>query len=300
MRPATEDRRESAAMRDRLKAQVRLPDVVVEVRTYEWDAPEIEVFDVPVYHVSRLLTRMRHKQVIRWRLPNEEATRSVAQFSIVPAHSPVTVEASAGEATFVSCIFQPVYFERALAVSEWTNELTATFMSVHNPFAEAVLDRLAQEITDLHSDSNLLLESLITLLTMELSHIVKLGDPALRRSGKLANWQLERLRARVERSHRGGAISLTELAASCSISPRHLARGFKAATGTTIHTYIRRVRLERAKAMLATEGISLKEISDEVGFANASHFAAEFRQRIGCSPSEYRARLRAGEPVILS
>ncbi len=281
-------------MRDRLKAQVRLPDVVVEVRTYEWDRPETELFNLPVYHVSRLLTRMRHKQAIRWRLPDEAATRSVSQFSIVPPHFPLTVEASAGEATFISCIFQPDYFERTVEVSEWSNELTATFMTVHNPFAEALLDRLAEEVLQLEPDSNILLESLITLLTMELAHIVKLGDPALRRSGNLAHWQLDRLRARVEKSHRGGAISLTELAASCSISPRHLARGFKAATGTTIHSYIRRVRLERAKALLASYGISLKEISDEVGFANASHFAAEFRQRIGCSPSEYRARLRAG------
>jgi AraC family transcriptional regulator len=281
-------------MRDRLKAQVRLPDVVVEVRTYEWDESETETFNVPVYHVSRLLTRMRHKQIIRWRLPSEACTRSVSQFSIVPAHSPVTVEASAGEATFVSCIFRPDYFERMVEVGEWSNELTATFMATHNPFAEAVLDRLAEEILLLQPDSNTLLESLIMLLTTELAHIVKLGDPALRRSGKLAHWQLERLRTRVEESHRGGAISLGELAASCSISPRHLARGFKAATGTTIHTYIRRVRLERAKVLLASNGISLKEISDEVGFANASHFAAEFRQRIGCSPSEYRARLRTG------
>ena len=216
-------------MRDRLKAQVRLPDVVVEVRTYEWDEDESEVFDVPVYFVSRLLTRMRHKQIIRWRLPNESYARSVSQFSIVPAHSPVTVEASAGEATFVSCIFQPDSFERMVEVSDWTNELTATFLGVHNPFVEAVLDRLAQEVLHLQSDSHILLQSLIAMLTVELGHIVRLGDPTLRRSGKLAPWQLERVRARVEEAPRGGAITLAELAASCSISPRHLARAFKAA-----------------------------------------------------------------------
>jgi AraC family transcriptional regulator len=279
-------------VKDRLKAQVRLPQGRIEVRTYEWGKHETNVFNVPVYHVSRLLTRMRHKQIIHWRLPNERQTRSVSQFSVVPAHYPITVEASAGEATFITCSFEPDYFERLVEVGEWTNELTATFMSVHNPFVEAVLDRLAQEILDLQPDSDRLLGSLVTLLTVELAHIIKLGDPSLRRSGKLANWQLDRLRARVEGAHRGAAVSLAELAASCSISPRHLARGFKAATGTTIHTYIRGVRLERAKALLAVEGISLKEISDEVGFANASHFAAEFRQRIGCTPSEYRARQR--------
>jgi AraC family transcriptional regulator len=242
--------------------------------------------------VSRLLTRMRHKQRIRWRLPNEPYPRSVAQISIVPPHSPILVESSGGQATFVSCIFQPAYFEKALGIAEWSNELTATFLGVHNPFVEAVMERLAQEVVFPQANSDKLLQALITSLTFELARIAKLGDPALRRPGRLAHWQLERVRALVEEPLDGRSVTMAELAARCSISPRHLMRGFKAATGTTIHAYIAKVRLERAKALLDTATIPLKEISAEVGFANPSHFAAEFRRRIGCSPSEYRARIR--------
>ncbi len=145
---------ETARVRHSVKAQIRLPDVVVEVRTYEWDEPEAIAYDVPVYHVSRLLTRMRHKQRIRWRLPNEPYPRSVAQISIVPPHSPILVESSGGQATFVSCIFQPDYFERMLGIAEWSNELTATFLGVHNPFVEAVMERLAQEVVFPQPDSD--------------------------------------------------------------------------------------------------------------------------------------------------
>jgi len=283
---------ETARMRHTVKAQVRMPDVLVEVRTYEWDEPEAITYDLPVYHVSRLLTRMRHKQRIRWRLPNEPYPRGVAQISIVPPHCPIIVESSGGQATFVSCIFEPDYFERMLGITEWTNELTATFLGVHNPFVEAVMERLAQEVVFPQPDSDTLLQALLTSLTFELSRVVKLGDPALRRPGKLAHWQLERVRALVEEPVDGRAVTMAELASRCSISPRHLMRGFKAATGTTIHAYIAQVRLERAKALLDSATIPLKEISAEVGFANPSHFAAEFRRRIGCSPSEYRARIR--------
>jgi AraC family transcriptional regulator len=279
-------------MRHTLKAQIKMKDVVLEVRTYEWDEPEGLIYDLPVYHVSRLLTRMRHKQRIRWRLPNEPYPRTVAQISIVPPHSPIMVESSGGQATFVSCIFQPDYFERMLGITEWTNELTATFLGVHNPFVEAVMERLAQEVVFPQANSDTLLEALLTSLTFELARIVKLGDPALRRPGKLAHWQLERVRSLVEEPVDGRTVTMAELAARCSISPRHLMRGFKAATGTTIHAYIAQVRLERAKALLDSAMIPLKEISAEVGFANPSHFAAEFRRRIGCSPSEYRARIR--------
>jgi AraC family transcriptional regulator len=283
---------ETARMRHTLKAQIKMKDVVVEVRTYEWDEPEALIYDLPVYHVSRLLTRMRHKQRIRWRLPDEPYPRTVAQISIIPPHSPIMVESSGGQATFVSCIFEPDYFERMLGVTEWTNELTATFLGVHNPFVEAVMERLAQEVVFPQADSDTLLQALLTSLTFELARIVKLGDPALRRPGKLAHWQLERVRTLVEGPVDGRAVTMAELAGRCSISPRHLMRGFKAATGTTIHAYIAQVRLERAKALLDSATIPLKEISAEVGFANPSHFAAEFRRRIGCSPSEYRARIR--------
>lgn len=283
---------DTARMRHNLRAQIKMKDVVVEVRTYEWDEPEGLIYDLPVYHVSRLLTRMRHRQRIRWRLPNEPYPRTVAQISIIPPHSPILVESSGGQATFVSCIFQPDYFEKALGITEWTNELTATFLGVHNPFVEAVMDRLAQEVVFPQANSDRLLEALITSLTFELARIVKLGDPALKRPGRLAHWQLERVRSLVEESFDGRSITMAELAARCSISPRHLMRGFKAATGTTIHAYIAKVRLERAKALLDSATMPLKEISAEVGFANPSHFAAEFRRRIGCSPSEYRARIR--------
>src|SRR5665213_2644883 len=44
---------ETARVRHSMKAQIKMPNVVVEVRTYEWDEPEAVIYDVPVYHVSR-------------------------------------------------------------------------------------------------------------------------------------------------------------------------------------------------------------------------------------------------------
>ena len=70
-----------------------------------------------------------------------------------------------------------------------------------------------------------------------------------------------------------------------------LVRRFKESTGDTIHGYVRRLRLDRAKALLAADGVRLKDVAAELGFKTPSHFAAEFRQQTGCSPSEYRARL---------
>src|SRR5262249_41625829 len=154
-------------------------------RTYEWEGQEIEIVNTSGYAVSRVLTRMRENQRIRWRLPNEVHSRSVAQISIVPPHSPITIEAS-GEVTFLTCSFTREHFERLLKIDGWSNELTATFLAMQNPFVEAVMDRLAQEVVLRQRDSEPLVEALLTCLTVELSRTARQGDPARRRPGKLA------------------------------------------------------------------------------------------------------------------
>ena len=88
-----------------------------------------------------------------------------------------------------------------------------------------------------------------------------------------------------------------ELAQRFAISPRHLSRSFKAATGTTVHSYMQRARINRAKALLRENSLSLKEIAHILGFSDASHLSAEFRRQVGYPPSEYRLRAE-GEPTL--
>lgn len=279
-------------MRKQLRAQLALSDVTVEVKSYEWDKPESRIFELPYYRVSRVLPRQRSSQV-RWRLPNERAARTVKQFSIMPAHSPITVEADTpGGLTSVTCVFPAGRFEELVGIEAWSNELTAAFLSARNPLIDTLLERLAREIMFPHPRTQELIDAIITLLTAEIGQMARHGRAAEGRAGKLAAWQLDRLRQMIENSIADRAVNVAELAESCSISPRHLVRRFKETTGDTIHGYVRRVRHERAKALLANEELRLKDIAVQLGFMTPSHFAAEFRQNHGCSPSQFRASLR--------
>ena len=279
-------------MREQLKAQVTVSDVTVEVRSYEWDKPETRIFEVPAYRVSRVLPRLRANQSIRWRLPNERAARPVKQFSIMPAHSPIMVEAEPGGMTSVTCVFPAGRFEELVEVDSWTNELTAAFLGSRNPLIDMLLERLAREITVPQAQTEELLDAIITLLTAEIGQMARHGRPVEERAGKLTAWQLDRLRQLIEDSIADRSVNVAALAESCSISPRHLVRRFKETTGDTIHGYVRRVRDERAKTMLANGELKLKDIAAQLGFMTPSHFAAEFRQHNGCSPSQYRTSLR--------
>jgi len=54
-------------------------------------------------------------------------------------------------------------------------------------------------------------------------------------------------------------------------------------------------RLQRARALLTNEGISVSNVADRTGFGSICHFSRLFRKHVGCAPREYRRRLLAGE-----
>jgi len=79
-------------------------------------------------------------------------------------------------------------------------------------------------------------------------------------------------------------ISLQDLAALVDLSPRHLCRSFKQATGTSPHQYIVRERIERSKALLRMGNASVAEVGLSVGFSSQSHFTDAFHKHTGTTP----------------
>lgn len=82
-------------------------------------------------------------------------------------------------------------------------------------------------------------------------------------------------------------LSLSQLARVACLSPRQLARCFKAAQGVSVHQYILDRRIERAKPLLAREPIS--QVAMDLGFASPSHFSTAFHARTGMTPSRFKA-----------
>ena len=101
----------------------------------------------------------------------------------------------------------------------------------------------------------------------------------------LADWQLRRVVEKIESMQ---AVSLAELAASANLSPFHFARAFKQTTGVPPHHFQQRVRVERAKDLLATTGLSITEIAFRVGYGSSQTLARVFRKSVGTTPAEYR------------
>lgn len=88
-------------------------------------------------------------------------------------------------------------------------------------------------------------------------------------------------------------ISIDRLAEHVKISPRTLARRFKAATGRLPGAYQQAVRVETAKAMLERERLSVQTVASAVGYDDVSFFRSVFKRTTGMTPAEYRARFAA-------
>lgn len=93
--------------------------------------------------------------------------------------------------------------------------------------------------------------------------------------------------------HGDRQLSLNEIAQSINVSPWHLCRLFKMATGTSVNQYLLGLRMQKAKELLETTCLRVKEIMNQVGIRDESHFARTFKKLFRVSPSQYRALYRA-------
>jgi len=93
-------------------------------------------------------------------------------------------------------------------------------------------------------------------------------------------------------AHFAERFRFEDVARDHGMSIRNFMRRFQAATGDKPLHYLQRLRIETAKGLLANTGKSIKTISYEVGYDDASFFARLFRQHTGLSPNPYRRQLR--------
>lgn len=89
-----------------------------------------------------------------------------------------------------------------------------------------------------------------------------------------------------------GEVSVEALAARCGISTAYLRRLFVGKFGVPPVRYIERLRLERAKELLASGLYAVESACRLSGYRDVSYFCRAFKRETGRTPSEYRAGMR--------
>ena len=99
-------------------------------------------------------------------------------------------------------------------------------------------------------------------------------------------WAIEEMQRRL-----GDPITLDDLARQVNLSRSRFAHLFREQTGLSPGRYLREFRLDRARHLLETTFLSVKEVMAAVGFNDPSHFSRDFHAAYGTSPREWRKRL---------
>ncbi len=92
--------------------------------------------------------------------------------------------------------------------------------------------------------------------------------------------------------HFADKFRFEDVAREHGMSIRNFMRRFQAATGDKPLHYLQRLRIETAKSLLSATRKSIKTISYEVGYDDASFFARLFRQHTELSPNLYRRQFQ--------
>lgn len=86
-------------------------------------------------------------------------------------------------------------------------------------------------------------------------------------------------------------ISLEQIAHNMYLSPVYISKIFKEETGESPINYLIKIRLEKAKDILVnSEGGSIKNIANQVGYDDVYHFSKLFKKYYGISPLYYKKK----------
>ena len=83
-------------------------------------------------------------------------------------------------------------------------------------------------------------------------------------------------------------LSLSQLAHVAAYSPYHFSRIFKQQTGLSPNHYVSSLKLQKAKNLLFTTDLSIRDISMEIGQQSLGTFTTRFTERVGQTPSQFR------------
>jgi len=86
-------------------------------------------------------------------------------------------------------------------------------------------------------------------------------------------------------------VTLNMLSKEACLSPFHFSRVFNALTGKSPIQYVLLKKIEKSKVMLLYTNKTVSLISEELGFADISHFSRAFHKIEGVSPKKFRSQL---------
>ncbi len=97
---------------------------------------------------------------------------------------------------------------------------------------------------------------------------------------------IKRILDMVQRNYRE-SLKLESLAEVFNYNSAYLGKLFKNHTGDSFHTYLDKVRIDKAKELL-DEGLKVYQVAELVGYTNVDYFHTKFKKYVGKAPKAYQ------------
>jgi len=215
--------------------------------------------------------------------------RRAGDIDLVPAGQEGGFEAETPFDT-IEIALQPALMERVAA--ELGCKAQALRLDTRHLLRDSRIEHLARALgSDLDVNSpggSLFADSIGTALAVRL---LGLDGSEIDRPNRLSDAQLQRVLEHIEAALHE-PLSIHRLSQVAGASSSHLRTWFKVATGVTLHRYVLRRRVERARMLLLQGHLGTSEVAALTGFAHQSHLAHWMRREIGQTPRDLRRATR--------
>lgn len=172
--------------------------------------------------------------------------------------------------------------ERAL-LSGIVSEARSVFS---NDLGDPGLTRLTRRDTgcDFAAEQYILL-----MLETLLIRLIRCAEPAVSRAPESRHTGAEYFAIAAEYVERNldSLFSVGALSEIAGVSPSHLERLCRRATGLSVIQFCRARRIERARELLRERQLSVTAIAAATGFTSVHYFSRTFKEAVGMSPREY-------------
>lgn len=144
-----------------------------------------------------------------------------------------------------------------------------------------LVDKWNEKMPGYEFEARILLQQLIVAVTQNLNRHSR---------NYAASLKVEKL-IRYMHQNPNVKITLSKLSELVQMTPFYMSRTFKTATGYTVIEYFNKLKIDRSKQLLMEGDRKIKEVAQELGFADEFYFSRMFKKAEGISPSEFCSKI---------
>ncbi len=169
------------------------------------------------------------------------------------------------------------------------NEIKIKFIKLFLQLKDKLVSDYELNEKDLQSDEQFMKEihSKTSLKAVTLYLISKFSEISILIGYKASDNIVKRLISYININYYKN-LRLETLAELFSYNSAYLGKLFKSEVGESFNTYLDKVRIEKAKVLLADEKLKVYKVCERVGYNNLDYFYSKFKKYVGVSPLNYK------------